>query len=184
MRNRSTTGSAFFSDEQAQDPEWRQEEDPVLWSKGKKGKKGLSTGNDGFHKGCFRPYQPNKGAGKDFPQNKGRRKDQKGKCKVGTYPQSRFKASETPNEEGYGQAWGSDDWSASHWNDDSWTPDAGRFCTRTSSAWMAATPLNLANHPTCCSGSWLHTVDWIKNGNRKIQEACVVLWHYDGILPL
>ena len=37
---------------------------------------------------------------------------------------------------------------------------------------------------TCCSGSCLHTVDWIKNGNRKIQEACMVLWHYDGILPL
>ena len=29
------------------------------------------------------------------------------------------------------------------------------------------------------SRSWLHTVDWIKNGNRKIQEACMVLWHYE-----
>ena len=34
------------------------------------------------------------------------------------------------------------------------------------------------------SGSWLHTVDWIKSGNRKIQEACIVLWHHDWILPL
>ena len=27
------------------------------------------------------------------------------------------------------------------------------------------------------SGSWLHTVDWIKSGNRQIQETCMVLWH-------
>ena len=37
---------------------------------------------------------------------------------------------------------------------------------------------------TCCCGPWLHTVDWIKNGNRKIQEACIVSWHFDGNLPL
>ena len=35
------TRRAFFGDEQTKDPEWRQEEDPVWWSKGKKGKKGL-----------------------------------------------------------------------------------------------------------------------------------------------
>ena len=46
------------------------------------------------------------------------------------------------------KAWESDDWSASHWTDDSWTPDAGWFCTRTYTAWMVATLLNLANHPT------------------------------------
>ena len=63
---------------------------------------------------CFRPYQPDKGASKDFLQNKGRGKDRKGKGKEGTFPQSRFSASETPDEEGYGQAWESDDWSVSH----------------------------------------------------------------------
>ena len=75
--------------------------------KGKKGKKGLSKGNDGFHqKGGHRPYQPDKGAGKDFPKNKGRGKDQKRKGKEGTFPQSGFSASETPNEVGYGQGLG------------------------------------------------------------------------------
>ena len=44
-------GRAFFGDEQAQDPEWWQEEDLVWWSKGKKGKKVLSKGNDGLQKG-------------------------------------------------------------------------------------------------------------------------------------
>ena len=36
---------------------------------------------------------------------------------------------------------------------------------------------------TFCSGLWLHTVHWIEISNRKIQETCMVLWHYDGILP-
>ena len=82
------TGRAFFGDEQTQDTEWLQEEDPVWWSKGKKGKKGLSKGNDGFHKRGSHPYQPDKGAGKDFPKNNGRGKDHKTKGKEGTYPLS------------------------------------------------------------------------------------------------
>ena len=47
-----------------------------------------------------------------------------------------------------GQAWKSNDGSSSHWTDDSWTPDAGWFCTKAHTAWMVATPLNLAKHPT------------------------------------
>ena len=66
------TGRAFFGDDQAQDPEWWQEEDLVWWSKGKSGKSSLSKGNDGFHKGGFRPYQPYKGAGKDQEQRQGK----------------------------------------------------------------------------------------------------------------
>ena len=72
-----------------------------------------------------------------------------------------------------------------HWTDDSWTPDAGWFCTKSDTAWMVATPLNLCQPSnTRGSGSWLHTVDGMKSGNRKIPEACMVLWHYEGILPL
>ena len=37
--------------------------------------------NAGFQKGGFRPHQPDKGAGKDDTQNKGKGKDQKGKSK-------------------------------------------------------------------------------------------------------
>ena len=66
------TGRAFFGDEQAQDPEWWSEEDSAWWSKGEKG---LSKGNDGFQKGGFRPHQPDKGAGKDYTQNKGKGKE-------------------------------------------------------------------------------------------------------------
>ena len=145
------SGRAFFGDDQVQDPEWWSEIDFAWWSKGKegkKGKKGFSKGNVVFQKGGFRPYQPDKGAGKDFHQNKGRGKDQEGKGKEGTFPQSELSASETPNEEGYGSAWESDDWSSSHWTDASYTPDAGWFCTKAHTAWMVATPLNLANHPT------------------------------------
>ena len=41
----------------------------------------------GFHEGGFRPYQPDKGAGKDFLQNKGRGKDQEGKGYPDSQPQ-------------------------------------------------------------------------------------------------
>ena len=34
------------------------------------------------------------------------------------------------------------------------------------------------------SWPWLHTVDWIESGNRKIEEACMVLWYCDGIWQL
>ena len=74
-----------------------------------------------------------------FAKTKAEERITKEESKEGTNPQSGLSVSETPNEEGYGQPWESDDWSASHWSDDSWTPDAG---------WFLATPLNLANHPT------------------------------------
>ena len=37
---------------------------------------------------------------------------------------------------------------------------------------------------TRCSESWLQTVDWIVNGNKKVPEKSVVLLHFDRILPL
>ena len=84
----------------------------------------------------------------DFIPYKGREKDQQGKSKKGAYPQSGLSASETPSDERYGHAWESDDWSSSHWPDDSLTSAAGWSCTGAHTAWMAAVPLNLTNHPT------------------------------------
>ena len=60
------------------------------------GKKGFSKGHEGFQKGGFRTYQPEKGAGNDFNPHKGRRKDQKGKGKEGTHPQSVLSARKHP----------------------------------------------------------------------------------------
>ena len=70
------TGRAFFGDEQAQDPELWSEEDFAWLSKGKKG---LSKGNDGCQNSGCRHYQSDKGAGKDYTQNKDKGKDPKGK---------------------------------------------------------------------------------------------------------
>ena len=99
--------------------------------------------------------------------------------------QSGLSASETPSDERYGHAWESDDCSPSNWPDDSLTSAAGWSCTRAHTAWMAAVPFNLTNHPTrVVLKSWLHTVDWIKSGNHKVPETFVVLWHYDRVLPL
>ena len=44
-----------------------------------KNKKGWSKSNSGFQKGGFRPFQPDQGAGKDYTQNKDKRKNQKGR---------------------------------------------------------------------------------------------------------
>ena len=85
------------------------EEDFAWWNKGRKGKKGLSKGNDGY-----RPYRPDKGTGKDCIQSKGKGNFQKGKGKEEAHPQSGLSASEAPEEdEGYSHAWESDDWSSS-----------------------------------------------------------------------
>ena len=57
------------------------EEDFAWCTKGRKGKKGLSKGNDGFQKGGFRPYQPDKGAGKNYIQKKAKESTKKGKAR-------------------------------------------------------------------------------------------------------
>ena len=111
------------------------------------------------------------------PRTKIKERTRKEKARKEFIPNLRLSASETPSEEGYGHAWESDDWTASHWLDDSLTSSAGWSCTQAHTAWMATTlPLNLANHPAhVVLDLGLYTVDWIKNGNRKIHEACMVL---------
>ena len=52
--------------EEAQDPEFWPEEDCVWWSKGKRGKKGFSKGNESFRKGGFRTSPSEKGSSSDF----------------------------------------------------------------------------------------------------------------------
>ena len=96
----------------------------------------------------FALASPTKVQARTFPKTKAVERIKKEKGKEGTYHQSGFSASETHNEEGYGQAWESDDWSASHWTHDSMTPTAGWFCRRTYTARMVETPVNIANHPT------------------------------------
>ena len=78
----------------------------------------------------------------------------------------RTSSSETPREEGCGHTWESDDRFSSCWPDDSTTSATGWSCTRAHTAWMASVPLNAQ-----CSGSWLHTVNWIKSSNQKGSRA-------------
>ena len=90
-------------------------------------------------------------------QNKGKGKGPIRKAKTALISQSELSASETPNEEGYGDAWESDDWSSSHWPDDSSTSAAGVVLHESSYCMDGINPfLNLANHPTHVgSGPWL-----------------------------
>ena len=133
-------GGRAFPWRRTKDSEQWSEEDFAWWNKGKKG---LSTGNDGFQKGGFRPFQPDNGAVKDSSQNKGKARFQQGKGKEEAHGLS---ASEKPEEEGCSHAWRSDDWSSSQWLDDSWTQAAG--WTRVHTARMAVPSLDLAYHQT------------------------------------
>ena len=120
-----------------------------------------------------------KSAGSDVNNTKAEARTKKGKGKEGAYPQSGFSASEAPSEERYSQSLGLDD-RYSNFTDDSCStlPTAGH------TAWMAAVPFEPCQPSgTRCSGSWLHTVDWIENGNQKVPETCVVL-HYDGAVAM
>ena len=75
--------NSLFSDEQEQDPEWWSEEDFAWWSKGRKGKKGLSKGNDGFQKVGFALTSPKKVQARTFTktEEEERIKKEKGKEK-------------------------------------------------------------------------------------------------------
>ena len=82
-----------------------------------------------------------------IPRTKARERAKKEKSRKELIPNPDCQPQKHPMKKD-GQAWESDDWSASHWTDDSWTPDVGWFCTKSYTAWMVATPLNLVNHPT------------------------------------
>ena len=115
--------------------------------KEREARKVSSKGDEGFQKGGFRTYQPEKGASDDFNPHKGRGKDQQANGKEGAYPHSGLSASETHSEERYSHAWESDDRYFSL-TDDSSTSATGWSCSRAYAAWMASAPVNLANHPT------------------------------------
>ena len=70
-RNRKGKGSTKVHPKEAEEHSLAKNKHEILkCGQKRKGKKGLSNGNDGFQKGGFRPYNPAKGAGKDYSQNK------------------------------------------------------------------------------------------------------------------
>ena len=90
-------------------------------------------------------FPQGKGSDKEFQSNKGTSKDQSG-----SYSQSGFSAFESPSDEGYGHSWEADDWHSNFTDDSSSSTARGItawFGTR-HTAWMAAIPFNLSNHPT------------------------------------
>ena len=118
---------------------------------------------------------------------KGRGKDRKEKSKEGAHPQSGPSASETHGEEGYGHAWNQTIGIPAY------TDDSSCSVLRELPHCMARDILHgwhqslEPSQPSDarCSGSWLHTVNWIKSGMQKVSETCVVyVWHYDRVLPL
>ena len=133
-----------------------------------KARKACQKGKDGYQKGGFRPYQPDKGAGKDYHHNKGKGKDQKGKGKEGTYPQSGFSSSETPNEKGIQPCLWMRRLVCQPWD---WRFLDFRYCVvlHKSSHCLVGGTLFESCLPSDTRGSWpwLHTVDWIESGQSK-----------------
>ena len=134
---------------------------------------------DVYFEDGFRTHHSEKSAGSDCNQHKGRGKDQEGNGMEGAY-QSGSSASEGTQKREI----------TSPGNQTIGIPALLTIplalllsglvhgVARDILHGWRQSPLNLANHPTRCSGSWLHTVDWIKNGNHKVPET------YDRVLPL
>ena len=141
-----------------------------------------------FSESYFRTYQPENGTGNEYHPYKGRGKgsEEEKARKVPVLNQD-FQPQKHPVKKDMSHSWELDDWYSILIDDSSTSATRGStawYGTR-HTAWMASVPLNLANHPThVCSGSWLHTVNWIKSGNQKVPETCAELWHYARVLPL
>ena len=78
------TRRAFLCEEQAQESELCSEEDSAWQSRGKRGKKGFSKGNESFRKGGFRTSPSDKGSISDFlstqRQGQGSKRKRHGRC--------------------------------------------------------------------------------------------------------
>ena len=127
----------------------------------------LVKSNDDFQNCGFRPCQADKGAGKDYTQNKG--KDQKGKEELILNPDQQL-LKHSMKKCG-NRTIGLPAISLTRLG----LQLLGGFVRKLTLHGMVATPLNIANHPThVVLDLGCTAVDWIKSGNRKIQEACMV----------
>ena len=72
-------GNVYLGEEQTHENDWWSEEASVWWSKGKKGRKGLSKGKNKISESDSRTFLQKKGSDKDLQSNKGERKDQRRK---------------------------------------------------------------------------------------------------------
>ena len=168
-RRSKRTGRAFFGDERSTNG--GQKRTLLGGPKERKARKAGQKAMMVFRRAVFAPYQPDKGAHKDFSPKKEEKMIKKEKAKKELFlnpdcqPQKHLMEREKapPGNQTVG------------------LPVIGLTIpglqTKAHTAWTVATALNLANRLTHV----LHTVDLIEIGNRKIQEACMVLWHYDGI---
>ena len=179
------TGKAYIGEEQTKDTEWWSEEDCAWWSKGKKKQERFFEGvTMAFRKVVFAPTNQKKvQAMNNTTCTRAEARIRKEKTRKVPILNQNFSASETPSEEGYGHTWESDD-RCSSLSDNSSTSAAG-WCGTGHSAWMAAVPLDLANHPTHvvldlgCTRSM-----GSRAAIKKVTETYVVLRHYDRVFAV
>ena len=117
-------------------------EDSTCWSKGKRGKKGFSRGNESFRKGGFRTSPSQKGSSSDHNSHKGKGRDQGGEGKGRCLSTLRIFKNSVEEEQDHSCEPGD---RYSDYSDDSSTSP---WCNARHFAWFASVPLDLAHHQT------------------------------------
>ena len=149
----------------------------------KEARKAVRKVNNYLSENDVRTYHTEKVTSNEYTPYKGRGKDQKWKGKESACPQSGLSASETPQ---WRRIWPylgirrlvfQFNWR--FLNLSCWMVWHGTWCMDGINTFEPCQPPDAR-----CSGSWLHKVNWIKSDNQKVPETCVVLWHYDRVLPL
>ena len=132
----------------------------------------------------FRICESEKGAGKDYTQNKAEERTKKGRPKKALMLNLDFQLPKHPVKKVM----------AILWNQTTGLPAVRLTIPQPQLLGV------LHESPHCMYGSshsepcqssdtrgsslWLHTDNWTKSGNGNISEAYIVSWHYDEVLPL
>ena len=149
--------------------EWWSEEDLRGGPKERKARKACQKAMMVFRRVVFARTSPTKMQARIFPKTKAEKRIKKEKAKKEPFRNPDCQSQKHPMRESH-------DWSSSHWTDHSRTPDAGWFCTKAHTAWMVATPLNLANHPTHVSEFCLSNKSFVFANSEKetCTESCII----------
>ena len=97
------------------------------------------------------------------------------KFKGDAHPRTGSSTTENFAEEEHDPPWETGDWYFNCSDDLS-----SAWCNSRYTALMASVLLDLAHHRThVVLHLWLHTINWVKKGNPKVPEICVVSWHHN-----
>ena len=177
------TGRSFLGEEHAQGSTSWSEKDCVWWSKRKRATKASTflKGNAGFRKGGVRTGRSEHGSSNFFINTKAKAKIKKEEAREVPFHRQDFQLLKIPLNRRQGHPWESDDRTIPLVQLEE--AILRGFIQEQRLGWhqfLGSCPPSDAR----CSGSWLHTINWIENCKQKVPKICVLLWSYDRILSL